>query len=136
MLDDNQWMTSTRGSEPRGPFTLGQLVEGVRHLNTLSGIYVMHPTKTQGEWVDASRIKPIVSAFADKPVEPQPQRSSWCCPYCQSRDGVAVVEKISTAGWVIFFLCLFSCVGTLFCWLPLMLKESNQYCKQCHTKIG
>lgn len=66
-----------------------------------------------------------------------PPPGAWTCPFCRYCGAPESINRVSTAGWVIFFLCLFSCVGTLFCWLPLIaLTKDFTRCPSCRTVVG
>jgi hypothetical protein len=65
-----------------------------------------------------------------------PQPHMWTCPFCRYAGQPSIDKKITTAGWVIFFLCLFSCVGILFCWLPLLITKRVTTCPHCGTAVG
>lgn len=60
----------------------------------------------------------------------------WTCPYCRFQGHPDVENKVTSAGWIICFLMLFSCAGTLFCWLPLLITERHMTCPNCSTRIG
>ena len=67
---------------------------------------------------------------------PSYQPHMWTCPFCRYQGQPSIDKKITTAGWVIFFLCLFSCIGTLFCWLPLLITKRVTTCPHCGTTVG
>lgn len=58
------------------------------------------------------------------------------CPFCQSTQPPLIREKVSTAGWVWFILLFGSCIGTLFCWVGLLMKEKYRVCGSCGIKLG
>ena len=62
-----EWSTYSDG-EIHGPFTLARLVDSAKRVDSLAGWMVRHPKHTKNEWIAASRIKPIVTAFADSPM--------------------------------------------------------------------
>lgn len=58
------------------------------------------------------------------------------CPFCQSTAPPLVRQKISTAGWVWFILLFGSCIGTLFCWIGLLMKDNYRVCGSCGITLG
>lgn len=65
-----------------------------------------------------------------------PAGMMWTCPYCRFQGRPQEIQKVATAGWIIFFLMLFSCVGILFCWLPLLIRDRRTVCPSCNTAVG
>jgi hypothetical protein len=62
--------------------------------------------------------------------------SGFRCPFCQSTQPPLIRQNISTAGWVWFILLFGSCIGTLFCWIGLLMKENYRVCGSCGIKLG
>lgn len=65
-----------------------------------------------------------------------PAPMAWTCPFCRYQGHPAVTTKVTTAGWVLFALMLCSCIGTLFCWAPLLLTRRETSCSSCRTVVG
>lgn len=61
---------------------------------------------------------------------------TWTCPFCRYSGRPVTTSSVTSAGWIIFFLMLFSCIGTLFCWLPLMIQRTRTVCPACNTTVG
>lgn len=83
------------------------------------------PPRPQAHWYGAA---PMVYQY--------PAAMVWTCPYCRFQGRPQESLKIATAGWIIFFLMLFSCVGTLFCWLPLLIRDRRVVCPSCTSAVG
>jgi TM2 domain-containing membrane protein YozV len=64
---DPEWMLRAAGNTS-GPHSLVDLVAFARSAASISGAEVFHEHHTKGRWIAATKIKPIVTAFADRPV--------------------------------------------------------------------
>lgn len=65
------------------------------------------------------------------------RRGRFRCPYCGSDLPPTRQSKVSQAGWVVFFWLAISCIGTLFCWIPLLvMREDARVCADCGVKLG
>ncbi len=57
------------------------------------------------------------------------------CPYCQTSAAPFTRSKVSTAGWIFFWvLLLFLCLPL--CWIGLFLKDEYRVCADCGIKLG
>jgi hypothetical protein len=59
------------------------------------------------------------------PIRDRPRRrpaTGFRCPYC-TREIPIRRSKVTLAGIVLFWLLLFSLIGTLFCWVGLLLRD-------------
>lgn len=69
---------------------------------------------------------------------PQPQMYPAAvpmqCPYCHAYAPPRMVQKISTAGWVVFAVLLFFCFPL--CWIGLLMKEDQRACNNCGVIWG
>jgi len=89
-------------------------------------------------------ILPAIMPRRPSPPEPipdykpaRPERRGFECPYCHNRAMPRTGTKVSQAGWVLFIIMLFSFIGTLFCWIPLLaMKEEYRVCGACGMKLG
>jgi hypothetical protein len=59
------------------------------------------------------------------------------CPYCNTNAFPVTRSKVSTAGWIFFwvFFLLIGC-GWLFCWIGLLMKDEYRVCADCGMKLG
>lgn len=57
------------------------------------------------------------------------------CPRCASQLYPTFERKISTTGWVVFSIMLFTPL-ILFCWLGLLIKEDVRICPVCKLSIS
>jgi len=58
----------------------------------------------------------------------------WRCPFCGYQGPPLHITKVSTAGWVVFAVLLLLCF--VFCWIGLLMKDSDTRCPQCRTRVG
>lgn len=70
-------------------------------------------------------------------LQPQyPQPSGYACPNCHNIIIPIQQAKISTAGWVIFFVLLLTCYGIVLCWIGFLLKQYSTHCPRCGIKLA
>lgn len=84
---------------------------------------------------------PPPSSFAPQQQQyymPQPQVFPGAvaiqCPYCHFYGPPRTIQKISTAGWVVFAILLFFCFPL--CWIGLLMKEDQRACNNCGVVLG
>lgn len=53
----------------------------------------------------------------------------FSCPFCQQQVQPLVVQKVSTAGWVVFVVLLLFCIPL--CWLPFVLSSFKDQASRC-----
>lgn len=58
------------------------------------------------------------------------------CPFCRYRGAPVVSSKITTGGWIAFWVLLLSLVGALFCWVGLLMREEVRSCAACRVRLG
>lgn len=82
----------------------------------------------------------LVAPPVRRRVDPAPVQlvvAPRVCRYCGSRAFPDVVSKVSQAGWVMFYLSLFSLIGIMMCWIPLVfMREEVIYCYKCETRLN
>lgn len=62
-------------------------------------------------------------------------QTGFRCPFCSSSAGPRHHSKISTGGWIMFWmLLLFLCFPL--CWIGLLMKDSYTTCRACGMKLG
>lgn len=59
----------------------------------------------------------------------------WTCPFCQYQGPPRVENKVTTAGWVAFWVLLLGTCGLL-CWIGLLMREELRKCPACGTRVG
>ncbi len=55
------------------------------------------------------------------------------CPYCHSVMMPRYDRRVSTAGWVVFTVLLFTTL--IFCFIGLLIKEDQRFCTICGRRI-
>ena len=64
--------------------------------------------------------------------DPQVQPAFQPCRACGYCGPAQVRDAITTAGWVMFIVLTCSCIGTLFCWVPLItMTDRRMHCAGC-----
>ena len=57
------------------------------------------------------------------------------CPFCRAKGLPIEKSKVSTAGWIFFWvLFLFMCWPV--CWIGLTMKDQYRECNHCGSRIG
>ena len=56
------------------------------------------------------------------------------CPFCHTNNPPLVRQKVSTAGWMTFWVLLLVCFPI--CWIGLLMKEDYRVCSQCGITLG
>src|SRR5262249_34470875 len=89
--------------------------------------------------VRAPRARPGRDELADdfdfRDDEQPACRSGFRCTYCGPRTLPRTKKKVSTAGWVFFWvLLLFLCLPL--CWIGLFIKDEFRVCGDCGMKLG
>lgn len=58
----------------------------------------------------------------------------WTCPYCGAQGTKGNTSKTSTAGWIVFFVLLFTtCIGAP---LGFLLKDHHEFCRACNSRVA
>ncbi|MBY0525210.1 MAG: hypothetical protein K2R98_17520 [Gemmataceae bacterium] len=66
---------------------------------------------------------------------PPPKQVGFHCPYCNTCKPPYTQRKVSTAGWIFFWvLLLFLCLPL--CWIGLFMCEDQKVCSSCGIKLG
>ena len=78
--------------------------------------------------------------FAPAPIPaivlPAPSHG-FRCPLCQSTAQPDIEKRIPQAAWIVAVLLMFTVVGLLFCWIPLMgMREEKLVCARCGAIAG
>lgn len=69
------------------------------------------------------------------PAPAKPTSPQFHCPFCQSTRRPRKSSKITTAGWIFFWvLLLFLCLPL--CWIGLLMTEQQTHCSDCGMKLG
>lgn len=61
--------------------------------------------------------------------------SQFRCPYCGSNLPPSTVSKVSSAGWVFFWVLLLFLCFPLF-WIGLLIKDHFSMCSACGMVLG
>ena len=56
------------------------------------------------------------------------------CPYCHHVGPVRIAQKISTGGWVCFWVLLFAFFPL--CWIGLLIQQDYYACVSCGIMLG
>ena len=72
----------------------------------------------------------------DYGYDPRPRRArrGFRCPYCKSEETPLVRTRISTGGWVVFGVMMFTCFPLF--WIGLLMKEDYRECYDCGVPLG
>ena len=63
-----------------------------------------------------------------------PQAPLFCCRVCGHQGQATTTDKASTAAWILALVLTLSCVGTLFCWVPLVtMRDKRLSCPRCSS---
>lgn len=57
--------------------------------------------------------------------------ASFRCPACGYVGNAMIVEKVSTAGWVVLVLLVLFCFPLF--WIGLLMKDRHAQCPNCHV---
>jgi hypothetical protein len=61
----------------------------------------------------------------------------WSCRHCGHAGTPLRESKATTAAWIVALVLSLSCVGLLFCWVPLVtMKQTTTLCPRCRTPAG
>lgn len=82
-------------------------------------------------WQPLGVLFPHIMTYAPSVAAP-----AFKCPFCQSTAQPLIRQKVSTAGWIWFIVLFGSCIGTVFCWIGLLLKENYRVCRSCGITLG
>jgi hypothetical protein len=66
------------------------------------------------------------------PVGPGPM-APFHCRSCGYAGHAMIVQKISTAGWIVFALLLLFCLPLF--WIGLLMKENRSQCPNCRVMV-
>ena len=68
-------------------------------------------------------------------VQPvQLQAVGYRCPNCASQHAPLTKKRISSSGWIVFFVLLFLCPP--FFWIGLLMKEEYAVCPMCLDNVS
>ena len=74
------------------------------------------------------------SGGAAGPYDAQPAPGQWVCPFCRYAGPLRLEEQVSTPGWIVFAVLLFTCLPLF--WVPLIfMKEQVRKCGGCGVKV-
>lgn len=72
----------------------------------------------------------------DRPSRRRSSRGGgFRCPYCDTDRKPASHSKITTGGWITFWV-LFAFLCWPVCWVGLMMRENYRQCRGCGMKLG
>ncbi|HEX8748398.1 MAG TPA: LITAF-like zinc ribbon domain-containing protein [Pyrinomonadaceae bacterium] len=97
-------------------------------------------TRTATQERQPAYTPPSYNAYAPPPAvrpaasSPQPPAAGYRCPYCKSTAPPFTIEKISDGGWITFAMMMLFCFPLF--WIGLLMKESQQFCSACRTRLG
>ncbi len=61
------------------------------------------------------------------------RRPGYSCPFCHTREMPFTSTRITTVGWLVFFLLLFFCFPL--CFIGLLMTESRRRCPECRFTL-
>lgn len=104
-----------------------QMIDDIRQAQPyhpqLSQLEALYHQKLQGGAYIAT------SKYIEEPLGP-----ILLCPYCGQRAHVIIRHKLSTAGWVVLLLLLFTTI--ILFWIGLFFQEQYYVCSRCGSRIA
>ncbi len=83
----------------------------------------------------APEISAAIGTLPPVAPSPAPGQIQFHCPYCSSSLPPLRRTKVSSAGWILFWVLLFFTCA-LFCWVGLLVREEYTVCASCGIKLG
>jgi len=105
--------------------------EAQRAINEVTSIAPSHPGLLQAQAQLARR--PQLSQHVHTHLFPQME--TYRCPFCGTSVKPIIQSKVSTAGWVIFFLLIFFIITIEICWLGLFIRQNVVTCPMCSRNL-
>ena len=56
------------------------------------------------------------------------------CPNCNSRAPALIKSEVSTTGWIVFAILLFTTV--FLCWIGVLIRDKYRVCSYCKIRLG
>src|SRR6185295_6183709 len=78
------------------------------------------------QWTPPRPAVPIQPVYAPPP-------GFFGCPFCHSTYPPHVMQRIFSAGWVVFVVLLLTCLPL--CWIGLLIKENYRVCASCRMLL-
>ncbi|MDQ2888398.1 MAG: LITAF-like zinc ribbon domain-containing protein [Chloroflexota bacterium] len=107
--------------------------EAQRAINEASSIAPHHPGLPQAHAQLARRQQPTTHMHMHMHLFPQV--GAYSCPFCGTSVEPIIENKVSTAGWVIFFILILGIITFELCWLGLLLRENVVECPVCNGNL-
>ena len=105
---DDQWHIQHHDGKSHGPYSLNQLIEGVKHGNVTVETLVAHPVHTGGKWVVTTRLPALAAMLGTQQAGPPRPSRSPKPPFVktserpQYRHGMKVPRTLTEACFAIF----------------------------------
>lgn len=87
---------------------------------------VQEPQRARPQWPNVPPPMPGLPVYAPPVIVG--------CPHCHSPYPPVLMQKISSAGWIVFVIMLVMCVPL--CWIGLLIKEDYRVCATCGLYLG
>lgn len=142
-----------RGDKMKGPFTGPEILE-LLQLGKVARGDLISEEFGDDEWSPIETSEAFSSYFAPLPTQivaqapapqyyPQPyaiavpvfvpMQTPWVCPYCRNQTGTYIESKITSTGWLLFFLLFLFCFPLF--WIGLCQTENIIYCRGCRARV-